>query len=247
MAHDFRQRSAQRELLDEPNIPFEHVKQNMRELEVINRYLGGHRIAVKGLKRLIHHQPYHKTGHTADAPLHIVEIGSGGGDNLKALAAYCKKQNIQATFTGIDFKEECVQYARQNCARFANIRFVCSDYAKAGFETPPDVLFSSLFCHHFSNEELVEMLQWMHAHSRRGFFINDLHRHRLAYLSIYALTRLFSRSHLVKHDAPVSVLRGFTRANWQALLHRAGLRECVVAWEWAFRFLLVCAKGREHV
>jgi hypothetical protein len=83
-------------------------------------------------------------------------------------------------------------------------------------------------------------LQWMHRNSTHGFFINDLHRHPLAYYSISLLTRLFSKSYLVKNDAPISVLRGFTRDDWKRIFRDAGLDNYSCHWRWAFRWLVTC-------
>ena len=90
-----------------------------------------------------------------------------------------------------------------------------------------------------SGEVLVQQLQWMKLHAATGFFINDLQRHPLAYYSIKLLTRLFSRSYLVKHDAPLSVARGFSRAEWEQLFSTAGLQSFIIQWRWAFRYLII--------
>ena len=75
-----------------------------------------------------------------------------------------------------------------------------------------------------------------------GFFINDLHRHFLAYHSIRLLTRAFSKSRLVKNDAPISVTRGFSRIDWSNILAAAGLEDYELRWKWAFRWLLTYRK-----
>jgi hypothetical protein len=82
----------------------------------------------------------------------------------------------------------------------------------------------------------------MREQSSIGFFINDLHRHVLAYQSIRLLVSLFSRSYLVKNDAPLSVLRGFRRAEWKEVLHRAGIGHYTLKWKWAFRWLLIVGR-----
>jgi hypothetical protein len=107
------------------------------------------------------------------------------------------------------------------------------------FDKKPDILFSSLFCHHFSDAELIEMLHWMKIHSTIGFFINDLQRQPLAYHSIRLLTRLFSRSYLVKNDAPLSVLRAFNKNEWEKLLAKAQINPYKIKWKWAFRYLII--------
>lgn len=42
---DLKLRSYQKELLDGDNIPFDDIKQNMKELNIINTLLGGHDIS----------------------------------------------------------------------------------------------------------------------------------------------------------------------------------------------------------
>ena len=121
----------------------------------------------------------------------------------------------------------------------SNTQWITADYKEARLDKQPDIIFSSLFCHHFTDREMVKQLQWMQANARLGFFINDLHRHRVAYYSIKTLTALFSNSYLVKHDAPLSVARGFTQKEWLQLFNTAGISNFSIEWKWAFRWLIV--------
>jgi SAM-dependent methyltransferase len=227
---DFSKRSYKKELLDRDDIPFEDIKRNMQELDFINKWLGGHKITINGLKKLI--PAGRNTG------LVIAEIGCGGGDNLRVLKRYCEKEKIPASFIGIDINPHCVEFAKSRKDN-AGIEFITSDYAAGQFENKPDIIFTSLFCHHFTDEELIKQFQWMRMNSVIGFFINDLHRHLLAYYSIKLLTALFSKSYLVKNDAPLSVLRGFKRKEIQALNATCSIANAQLKWKWAFRWLLI--------
>ena len=104
---------------------------------------------------------------------------------------------------------------------------------------PVDYVISSIVTHHMSDDEIVRFLKWMDANARKGWFINDLHRHWLAYHSIKWLTRLFRGSYLVQHDAPLSVARAFRRADWVALLAQAGITQYELRWRWAVRWQVV--------
>jgi ubiquinone/menaquinone biosynthesis C-methylase UbiE len=232
---DLSYRSTQPELLDQTGIPFPDIEQNMRELDFINRYLGGHAISIGGLQQLIQTQ-----NRIYSEPLLIAEIGCGDGNNLMALQRWCVKKNIPVRFIGIDLNPECIAAARLRKG-LSDAEWICSDYAAVQFTEKPDILFSSLFCHHFTDEALAQQLAWLQRNCRIGFFINDLHRHPLAYYSIQWLTRLFSKSYLVKNDAPLSVWRGFKRKEWRHLLERAGIRNFTIQWKWAFRWL-ICFK-----
>jgi hypothetical protein len=73
------------------------------------------------------------------------------------------------------------------------VEWIISDYKEVHWgKNQPDIIFSSLFCHHFRNEELVWMMKWMERECKSVFF-NDLHRHFLAYHSIRLLTRAFQK------------------------------------------------------
>lgn len=225
---DFHARSYQAELLDRDDIPFADIRKNMEELNFINTWLGGHAITLAGLKKL--------SGNNKE--LLVCEIGCGGGDNLAAIGRWAERRKIKVNFIGVDINPACIEVAKERLnAYHANL--VISDYRQVQFDQPPDIIFSSLFCHHFTNEELERQLQWMQRHARVGFFINDLHRHPLAYYSIKWLTAIFSKSYLVKNDAPLSVLRGFSRKEWLLLLNNAGIVNFSVSWKWAFRWLVM--------
>jgi ubiquinone/menaquinone biosynthesis C-methylase UbiE len=229
---DFSKRSYKKELLDRDDTPFEDIRQNMRELEFINAYLGGHKITLRGLKKLL------KKKHKESGSITIAEIGCGGGDNLTAIRKWCSTNQIEARLIGIDINKNCIEVAREKLKDTPHT-LIHSDYKLVQFEdAKPNIIFSSLFCHHFTDEELVEMMKWMRDNSTNGFFINDLHRHPLAYYSIRLLTVLFSNSYLVKNDAPLSVKRGFKKSEWKNVLDTAGISEYTIRWKWAFRHLI---------
>lgn len=227
----FRERSHQSELLDQDGIPFEDLQLNMRELDIINTWLGGHRITVQGLQALLHNRP-------GITEVYICEIGCGGGDNLGVLQKYCEKRGLKARFTGVDKKDACIQMAADLYGT-EKYKWIISDYRAVDFgEDKPDIIFSSLFCHHFSDPQLETMMQWMQRNSKLGFFINDLHRHAIAYYAIQFLTKLFSKSYLVKNDAPLSVKRGFSKRDWRSIMQQSGVENYSIQWKWAFRWLI---------
>ncbi len=224
-------RSYQKELLDRNDIPFEDIALNMKELNFINTYLGGHSITLNGLKKLISATQFR------NRELIICEMGCGGGDNLQVISDWCRKNNIQLRTIGIDINPDCIAYA-SSIFKDPSADWLSSDYRMVKFEVKPDIIFSSLFCHHFDDEQMIEILLWMKEQSRLGFFINDLHRHSLAFYSIKWLTRVFSKSYLVKNDAPLSVTRGFKRSELKSFLNKAGVIDYTINWKWAFRWLI---------
>src|ERR1035438_9464716 len=142
---DFSSRSYNTELLDRDDIPFSDIEQNMLELNIINTWLGGHRITLSGFKKLIGNKK----------EITVCEIGCGGGDNLLVIRQWCNKKNIAAKLIGIDINADCIKYAKtklkdEDCA------FLEKDYRAANLaDEKPGIIFSSLFCHHFNNPELI--------------------------------------------------------------------------------------------
>lgn len=228
----FKQRSSKTELLDLPDIPRADLEQNLKELEIINKRLGGYSPIFRGLRALISDRS--KT-------YRIVDIGSGGGDTLKQVADWGRRHNFKLRLTGVDLKQEAVDYAGKNCINYQEINFCLKDYrAYNSEENQTDIVIASLFCHHLGEEALREFIVRTVRGARLGVIINDLHRHPIAYYSIKWLIRFFSKSYLVKNDAPLSVLRGFKRKELQQIVQKAGIKKNFsIQWMWAFRWLLL--------
>lgn len=227
----FAERSVEKELIDTAGIPFADWEKCLHELNTVNTLLGGHLITLKGIQNLIP---------ATASQVCIAEIGCGGGDNLKAIHRWSTKKKIPIQYIGIDINKACTEFAERNCSTLGNAEFICSDYKDIDFKDKrPDIIFNSLFCHHFTDDQLIEMLEWLKKNSGVGFFINDLHRHPFAYHSIKFLTKLFSKSYLVKNDGPISVMKGFRKKEWESLLMKAGIRNYSIKWKWAFRYLVI--------
>jgi len=217
-------RSLQKELLDEAGIPAADLFQNLRELDRINTLLGGYNITFSALKKVV--QPNQKYT--------LIDIGCGGGDTLKHIQKWRLRKKMDFRLFGIDLKPECIEYAtRQQKAQ--DIQFICDDYRNMFLHIPQvDIIHACLFCHHLDENQLMELIHF--ALDRKiVLLINDLERNTFAYFAIKILTALFSKSYLVKNDAPLSVARGFTKKEWITLLKKAGATHFSVINKWAFR------------
>lgn len=218
------------ELMDGENLPEADLFLNYRELHTINRLLGGYRITIRGLEKLS----------AGCQDLSILDLGCGGGDMLKVLASWGRRNNIKLHLTGIDLNPAAIAYSKENCAGYHEISFIRDDvflHLKSG--ACYDVIMNTLFMHHLNDIQIISLLQLMKKQANRGFIINDLQRSKWAYFSIKILTRVFSRSYLVKHDAPLSVRRGFLEKEWWYLLSGALIATADISWQWAFRYLVV--------
>jgi 2-polyprenyl-3-methyl-5-hydroxy-6-metoxy-1,4-benzoquinol methylase len=230
---DFSKRSADVEIMDDLNCSGDVVYQTLRELEFINLTLGGNQVTINGLSELLHQQPKEHT-------VTIADLGCGSGDMLRLIDRWASKKRRNANLTGIDANPNIIAFAREQLRDLPHIAFETVDVLSEGFRHKKfDVVIGTLFFHHFSEEQLIAFFSSLKNRVRIGFIINDIHRHPLAYYSIKYLTRLFSKSAMVKYDAPLSVLRAFRKKELQAILEKAGIKKYKIHWRWAFRWQVV--------
>jgi 2-polyprenyl-3-methyl-5-hydroxy-6-metoxy-1,4-benzoquinol methylase len=250
-----RKRSAEPEIMDDLDCHGDVVDQTLRELEVINRLLGGDHVTIEGIKKLLNSR---KTNRTVDTEgtervavntqrgkqdlrsVMIGDLGCGGGDLAVKMVKWGRQHGVSIDVEGIDANPHIVNFAKRNCKDFKEISFHALDVFSAEFKSKKyDITTATLFIHHFTDEQLVELFKSMKDQSRLGVVINDIHRHTLSYHSIKWLTSLFSRSAMVKFDAPLSVRRAFRKDELIAILKSAGISNYSLNWRWAFRWQLL--------
>lgn len=232
----FAERSQAPEIMDDLQCSGEVVHQTLRELDFINQWLGGNQVTLKGLKSLIKNQNNIKS-------LHLADLGCGSGEMLKLIHQQLKTHTV-LQLTGIDANPNIIAFAEKHCADIPNIQLKTEDIFNPDFQRRSfDIVMATLFLHHFTHDQLVKIFRSLQAQARIGIVVNDLHRHPLAYYSIKLLTRLFSRSAMVKYDAPLSVLRGFKKAEIEGILAEDGITRYTLSWRWAFRWQLVIYTG----
>ena len=225
----FDKRCYDKELLDAESIDTIALHRNLYELDIINSWLGGHAISISGIKKVLQR--------ISKPQVKIIDVGCGGGDNLRAISKYFRQSNIAVCLTGADLKQDCIHYARKNSLDHPVIDFVCDDFRNVLTEQI-DIVHAALFFHHFSEQEIANFLSLTH---RMGCYIviNDLERNPISCYAIAILTKLFSKSYLVKNDAPLSVRRGFKKQEWKAILKLAGIENYTLSNRWAFRHLII--------
>jgi 2-polyprenyl-3-methyl-5-hydroxy-6-metoxy-1,4-benzoquinol methylase len=243
---NFKTRSYKKELMDDLNLASEDLKKNLDELEFINTTLGGYKVLTSALDMLYKENKISKNQENQNTKtVTLADIGSGGGDTLRQIAKWFEKKNIKAKLTGIDANDFMINYAQNKSQNFPQISYEKLNVfdIDAKNENRYDWATMSLFCHHFTDEELILIFKNIQKLTSKGFIINDLHRNPIAYYSIYFLTRLFNGSYLVKNDAPLSVLRAFKKQDLITLLEKAGIKKYRIKWQWAFRFQVIVEKS----
>lgn len=221
------------ELMDDVSIVDDRLAGALANLRWTNRLLGGYTANDALLDPLLRRR----------SRLRVLDLGTGGGDYLGHLVARGHRLECRVEVVGIDVNPATADYARDWLDDYVSGLFrprICIDEADAldlPFpENAFDVSMATLFLHHFHGDDAVQVLREMDRVSRLGSFVNDLHRHPLAYLGIDFLCRVLPVSPMYRHDAPLSVRRGFQRDELRALTRRAGWKPPRIRWHWAFRY-----------
>ena len=178
------------------------ARDNLRDLVRINRYLGGYGI----LRRIVAEFVQPPDSFT------LLDVGAASGDMGAALLRCYPR----ATIVSLDRK--CVHLEPAAHPKVAGDAFLLP-FAERSF----DFVFSSLFLHHFSNDQVVDLLRNFALIARRAVLAIDLERGPLACQFIPATKWLFGWHEISLHDGPVSVRAAFKKQELRELALDAGL------------------------
>jgi SAM-dependent methyltransferase len=230
---DFSRRSPETEIMDDLEYAGEMMDRTLGELEIINRWLGGNRVTINGISKLLE-------GSKRNDVLKVVDLGCGRGDMLLLIDSWSRKNNFNFRLLGVDANQYVINAARKRLSGFPHIQLQAVNILSPDFQKEKfDIVIGTLFYHHFTDEQLIAFFSQLKKQAGIGFLINDIHRHSFAYYSIKLLTVLFSRSSMVKYDAPLSVLRAFSRRELSNILRSAGIENFTIKWKWAFRWQVI--------
>ncbi|WP_029032862.1 methyltransferase domain-containing protein [Salinarimonas rosea] len=172
----------------------------------------------------------------------VRDLGCGGGDTLRALAAFARRRGLDLALEGVDRSPAAIDAARATSDPADAIAYRVGD-ALADEGERPDLIVTSLVAHHLADDEIPALLAGMERRARLGFLVVDLRRSRLAFHGFRALATVLRRHPFVRHDGPLSIARGFVEADWRRYAAAAGLAD-VVAIRRRFPFRLVVERLR---
>ncbi|MGG5809137.1 methyltransferase domain-containing protein [Falsiroseomonas sp. CW058] len=212
------------EIMDDPGQSEADFSAALHDLERLNRLTFAHAPLLRFLDRVLREE--------RPARLSLLDVGAGGGDALRAVAAWGSRRGVALDLWGLDRSPWAERHA---LARGTPARWITSDL----FDLDParrfDLVTCSLFAHHLDDATLLRFLPWLRRHAMRRWLITDLHRHPIPWAAVWAGTRAMRMHPMVTHDGPVSVARGFTRADWVRLASEAGV-QAEIRWVLPFRW-----------
>lgn len=211
---DFERRVSPRDLpeLMDGECSYEEFRRCLRSLQQVNRWLLGYRPTLAWLARL---------PRGLRDPVHVLDVGCGGGDLLRQVAAWARRLGIAVHLTGIDINSHATRAAEELTPKEFGVAWVTCDALAYEPEMPVDVVVSSLTAHHLEDEEIVRLLQWMEDTARLGWFLNDLERSGWTSATFRWAAKMVRLHRFVRHDGPVSFRRAFREEDWVRLLETA--------------------------
>ena len=188
------------EWMDAPGLPADEVAEAYRVLKRVNAQLGNRRTLLGELGRFLDEEPPQARS------ISILDVGSGSGDLPDALRKNLDRRAIAGRVLTIDRDPIAAAESRR-----IDLDAVRADALRLPFaDASIDLVTAVKFAHHFSGSSLQNLLSEMVRVARRRVVILDIRRHPLAYWGFVAWSRVFTANRLVRHDGPLSVLRGFT-------------------------------------
>jgi SAM-dependent methyltransferase len=237
---DFSRRADLQEWMDAP-CSYAEFRTCLQDLERANRLVLAYRPTLQWIERLAQRLP-------SVTPIHIVDVGCGGGDMLRHIAKWAKAKGISVRLTGIDLNPYAARAASEFSASAAasNVaasNAVASNAASSSADSlgaaaiewitgdafsfqpaaPIDCVISSLFTHHLPDATLVEFVAWMERVAAHGWFINDLRRTPWAYHCFKSLAAVMHWHSFVRHDGPISIRRSFQPQDWVRICAASGI------------------------
>ncbi len=233
----FELRTSEAEFLDDPACDQELAAASYRFMTLINSWAGGTAVVRRFLAEKA------REGGCGGA-LRVLDVGSGSCDIPLAVSRWARRRGLRLQFTCLEPSARAVALARTRLALADDpgVRVLREDLFAHRPAEAYDYATASMCFHHFKDEEILEIVRRLRTFVRKGILINDLRRAAPAWLGARLLTACLPAG--VRHDALVSIRRGFKISEFKRLLQR--IPDCTVSVRaaWCCRISAGIAFGR---
>ena len=205
------QRARGSELLDRPDADPRLVERSYRLMRSANRAGGGIRIVRRFLEREL-------ATSTRKGVVRVLDIGSGDCDIPLAVAQWAKERGYDVAFTCLDHDAKAFEIAQEAIKRGGcdTVRLEKADVFSYRPAHDFDYAIASMCFHHFTNEQIGGLIERLRGFVRTALLINDLHRCLLNDLA--CRVRVLPEDREIRHDALLSIRRGFKPAGLAHIL-----------------------------
>jgi len=154
----------------------------------------------------------------------LVDVGTGLGDIPRAAAAAARRHGITLRLVGIEVSRTAARLA-QGAHNGAPLAVALADGGTLPLgPRSVDVIVASQVLHHLPRAVAVRWIATFDRVARRAVVLADLRRSRLAMAGVWAASVGLAMGGVTRHDAVVSLRRGYTRDEFDGMLREAGVR-----------------------
>jgi SAM-dependent methyltransferase len=206
------------EILDDPGEDPALALRSLRDVALANRFFGGRRAVLAEVRRVLRQRPPSDAASAGVArPVTLLDIGTGLGDIPRAAQRMAARRAVPMTTIGIELVPALARAASHACSHA-----LAADAMRLPFpDASIDIVTCSQVLHHFDGPEADCLLQECTRVARAAVIIGDLRRSWLAVAGLWTASFLLGFHPVSRHDGIVSILRGFTADELQALVERA--------------------------
>ncbi len=219
------------EVLDDPRADPAAVRRTLKDIVLLNRLFGGTGAVLWGLERVLR---------IADCGLRnrwtLLDVGTGAGDIPVAAQRLGRRYGIELIPIGLERIPEAARAARR-----AGLATVLADGNALPFaDRSVDVVIASQVLHHVPRTTAVRWIAALDRIARRAVVLADLKRSVPAMAGMWLAAFPLGLHRTTRHDAVLSLQRGYTREEFEGMLREAGIgapahyrpiARIVAAWE----------------
>ncbi|MBD3419274.1 MAG: methyltransferase domain-containing protein [Chitinivibrionales bacterium] len=237
---DMRTRIFVPELMDDQATSKTHLFQTLDQFETINRLLTRSRWIAE--RHFFRHM---RNASPGAGSFRLIDLGCGGADFSRWLVMRARYYQVPLQVTGVDNDPRVVEYAREACRSYPEVKIVESDILDpALWKSPFDYAFSNHLLHHLPQSEIAGLVQLVGSNVRHGFVLNDIERSRPAYLFFWCLAGTFFRNSFTLRDGLLSIRKAFRVAELRNILsNQAGKFSAKVDAVFPWRLIVYGMRG----
>ena len=115
----------------------------------------------------------------APLTLRVLDLATGSGDLPVRLAYRARRAKVNLSLAGCDVSPTAIEIAKQHAKKNSvNIEFFQRDIVLEELPEGYDVIITSLFLHHLTDPDAIQLLRRMAESAERLVLVNDLNRSR---------------------------------------------------------------------
>ncbi len=211
------------ELLDDPRADPVAVERELKDIGRLNALFGGTNVVLRALEPVFARA--RRDANAGCGPLEwiLLDVGTGLGDIPRAVVRAARRHGITLRLIGVELNRAAARLARAGDLDSPLAPVLADGGALPFAPRSVDVIVASQVLHHVPRAVAVRWIAAFHRLARHAVVLADLRRSRLAMAGVWAACLGLGMGRTTRRDAVLSLRRGYTRREFDALLAAAAV------------------------